>query len=105
MHICFKVQIGNRDDTYVGPDEGEIFMQILRDYLYEFMKNNPNLYVVGTYIQMDEETPHMHIDFVPWVSGCKRGMETTNGLKGGLAGRGFKNEGKGYTEWQQWSEA
>lgn len=99
------VQIGNRDDTYVGSDEGEIAKQILRDYLYEFMKNNPNLYVFGAYIHMDEETPHMHIDFVPWVSGCTRGLETKNSLKGALASRGFKSEGKGYTEWQQWAEA
>ncbi len=99
------VQIGNRDDTYVGSDEGEIAKHILRDYLYEFMKNNPNLYVFGAYIHMDEETPHMHIDFVPWVSGSKRGLETKNSLKGALATRGFKGEGKGYTEWQQWAEA
>lgn len=99
------VQIGNRDDTFVGSDEGEIAKQILRDYLYEFMKNNPNLYVFGAYIHMDEETPHMHIDFVPWVSGSKRGLETKNSLKGALATRGFKGEGKGYTEWQQWAEA
>ena len=99
------VQIGNRDDTYVGSDEGEIAKDILRDYLYEFMKNNPNLYVFGAYIHMDEETPHMHIDFVPWVSGSKRGLETKNRLKGALAARGFKGEGKGYTEWQQWAEA
>ena len=99
------VQIGNRDDTYVGSDEGEIAKDILRDYLYEFMKNNPNLYVFGAYIHMDEETPHMHIDFVPWVSGSKRGLETKNSLNGALAARGFNGEGKGYTEWQQWAEA
>lgn len=93
------VQIGNRDDTSVGSDAGEIAKDILRDYLYEFVKNNPNLYVLGAYIHMDEETPHMHIDFVPWVSGSKRGLETKNSLKGALATRGFKGEGKGYTEW------
>lgn len=99
------VQIGNRDDTSVDSDAGDIAKDILRDYLYEFMKNNPNLYVFGAYIHMDEETPHMHIDFVPWVSGSKRGLETKNSLKGALAARGFKGEGKGYTEWQQWAEA
>lgn len=99
------VQIGNRDDTSVGSDAGEIAKDILRDYLYEFVKNNTNLYVFGAYIHMDEETPHMHIDFVPWVSGSKRGLETKNSLKGALATRGFKGEGKGYTEWQQWAEA
>ena len=99
------VQIGNCDDSYVGSSVGKMAKQILKEYLFEFIKNNPNLYVIGAYIHMDEETPHMHIDFVPWVSGCTRGLETKNSLKGALASRGFKSEGKGYTEWQQWAEA
>jgi hypothetical protein len=54
---------------------------------------------------MDEETPHVHIDFVPWSTDNKRSLETKNSLKGALASRGFESEGKGNTEWQQWSEA
>ena len=99
------VQIGNCEDSYVGSDVGYMVKQILKEYLFGFIENNPNLYVIGAYIHMDEETPHMHIDFVPWVSGCTRGLETKNSLKGALASRGFKSEGKGYTEWQQWAEA
>ena len=34
----------------------------------------------------------------------ERGLETRTSLKGALAGRGFASEGKGNTEWQQWSE-
>ena len=74
----------------MGSSVGKIAKQILKEYLFEFIKNNPNLYVIGAYIHMDEETPHMHIDFVPWVSGCTRGLETKNSLKGALASRGFK---------------
>ena len=70
------VQIGNRDDTGVG-----------------------------SAIHMDEETPHVHIDFVPFSTDNKRGLEIKNSLKGALASRGFESEGKGNTEWQQWSEA
>ena len=47
----------------------------------------------------------LHLDFVPWVSGSGRGLETRTSLKGALATRGFASEGKGNTEWQQWSEA
>ena len=94
------VQIGNRDDTGVGSD-----IKALQDYVELFIRRNPQLYVFGAYIHMDEETPHVHIDFVPFSTGNKRGLETKNSLKGALASRGFESEGKGNTEWQQWSEA
>lgn len=99
------VQIGNKDDTRVGSYSAEIATQILKDYVELFQFRNPQLYVFGAYIHMDEETPHLHLDFVPWVSGSERGLETRTSLKGALAGRGFTSEGKGNTEWQQWSEA
>lgn len=99
------VQIGNMYDTGVGSYSAEIATQILKDYAKLFQFRNPQLYVFGAYIHMDEETPHLHLDFVPWVSDSKRGLETRTSLKGALASRGFASEGKGNTEWQQWSEA
>lgn len=98
------VQIGNMDDTRVGSYSAEIATKILKDYVELFQFRNPQLYVFGAYIHMDEETPHLHLDFVPWVSGSERGLETRTSLKGALASRGFASEGKGNTEWQQWSE-
>lgn len=99
------VQIGNMYDTGVGSYSAEIATQILKDYVELFQFRNPQLYVFGAYIHMDEETPHLHLDFVPWVSDSKRGLETRTSLKGALVSRGFASEGKGNTEWQQWSEA
>ena len=99
------VQIGNKDDAGVGSYSAEIATQILKDYVELFQFRNPQLYVFGAYIHMDEETPHLHLGFVPWVSGSERGLETRTSLKGALAGRGFASEGKGNTEWQQWSKA
>lgn len=99
------VQIGNMYDTGVGSYSAEIATQILKDYAELFQFRNPQLYVFGAYIHMYEETPHLHLDFVPWVSDSKRGLETRTSLKGALASRGFASEGKGNTEWQQWSEA
>ena len=70
-----------------------------------FQLRNPQLYMIGAYIHLDEETSHLHLNFVPWVSGCKRGLETKTSLKAALATRGFASEGKGNTEWKQWAEA
>ena len=99
------VQIGNRDDTGVGSAAADTAVKALQDYVELFIRRNPQLYVFGAYIHMDEETPHVHIDFVPFSTDNKRGLEIKNSLKGALASRGFESEGKGNTEWQQWWEA
>ena len=78
---------------------------MLKDYVKKFQLRNPQLYVIGAYIHLDEETPHLHLNFIPWVSGCKRGLETKTSLKAALATTGFASEGKGNTEWKQWAEA
>lgn len=99
------VQIGNKDDTGIGSVEAEIAAKALEEYLDVFIQRNPQLYVFGAYIHMDEMTPHMHIDFVPWGTGYSKGMKKRNSLKRALESRGFISEGKENTEWQQWSEA
>lgn len=99
------VQVGNMDDTGIGTAEAEVAAKVLEEYLEVFIQRNPQLYVFGAYIHMDEMTPHMHIDFVPWGTGYSKGMKKRNSLKRALESRGFISEGKDNTEWQQWSEA
>ena len=41
-------------------------------------------------LRMDEATPHLHIDFIPYTTGSKRGLETRVSLKKALAELGFK---------------
>ncbi len=54
---------------------------------------------------MDEETPHVHIDFVPFIRNSKRGLDTRVSLKGALAEQGFKGGTRSATEWNQWIES
>lgn len=89
----------------MGSSAAEVATWVLKDYVKMFQLRNPQLYMIGAYIHLDEETPHLHLNFVPWVSGCKRGLETKTSLKAALATRGFASEGKGNTEWKQWAEA
>jgi len=51
---------------------------------------------------MDEATPHLHIDFVPFITGSKRGLDTRVSLKQALAAQGFKGGTRENTEWNQW---
>ena len=54
---------------------------------------------------MDEATPHIHIDFVPFTTGSKRGLDTRVSLKQALAAQGFKGGTRGATEWSQWVQS
>ena len=98
-------QIGNKDDMNVQSSEGQMAKDILCEFMEQFQKRNPNLYVFSSHLHMDEQTPHIHIDFVPFIRNSKRGLDTRVSLKGALAEQGFKGGARGMTEWNEWIEA
>ena len=51
---------------------------------------------------MDEATPHLHIDFIPYTTGSKRGLSTRVSLKQALADQGITGEGRSMTERAVW---
>lgn len=98
-------QIGNKDDMNAKSEEGILAKKILTEFMNEFQARNPNLYVFSAHLHMDEETPHLHIDFVPYITGSKRGLDTRVSLKSALAAEGFTGGTRGATEWNQWIAA
>lgn len=54
---------------------------------------------------IDEETPHLHIDFVPYTTGSKRGLDTRVSLKQALKMQGFEGSNRQETEWNLWIES
>ena len=99
------LQIGNKDDTNAKSEEGQLAKEILIEFMTDFQRRNPNLYVFSAHLHMDEETPHIHIDFVPFIRNSKRGLDTRVSLKGALAEQGFKGGTRSATEWNQWIES
>lgn len=95
-------QIGNKDNMACQSMEGKIAKEILLEFANEFQKRNPQLRVFGIYLHMDEATPHLHIDFVPYMTGSKRGLDTRVSMKQALASRGFVSKGREETERDQW---
>lgn len=98
-------QIGNKDDMSVRGEHGELARQILDEFMQDFQKRNPNLYVFSAHLHMDEETPHLHIDFVPYTTGSKRGLDTRVSLKQALKAQGFEGSNRQETEWSLWMES
>lgn len=98
-------QVGNKDDTGCSMQESQVAKAILLEFAKELQERNPQLRVFGCYLHMDEATPHLHIDFIPYTTGSSRGLDTRVSMKQALASRGFIGKGKSDTEYDQWIEA
>lgn len=96
------LQIGNKDNMAAISEDGQLAAKVLDEYMRDFQQRNPNLHVFSAHMHMDEATPHLHIDFVPFATNSKRGLETRVSLKQALAEQGFAGGARGDTEWSQW---
>ena len=96
------LQIGDKDNMGAESENGELAKKVLDKYMQGFQKRNPNLCVFSAHLHMDEATPHLHIDFVPFTTGSKRGLETRVSLKKALEAQGFVGGSRSDTEWNQW---
>ena len=96
------LQIGDKENMGAESENGQLAMQVLNEYYRSFQERNPQLRVFSAHLHLDEATPHLHIDFVPFTTGSKRGLDTRVSLKQALAAQGFKGGTRGDTEWSQW---
>ena len=99
------IQIGNKDDMNATSENGQLARQMLDEYMQSFQQRNPTLRVFSAHLHMDEATPHLHIDFIPFTTGSKRGLETRVSLKKALETLGFTGGTKSHTELNQWIES
>ena len=99
------LQIGDKENMSAESENGELARRILDEYYRGFQERNPQLRVFSAHLHMDEATPHLHIDFVPFTTGSKRGLDTRVSLKQALAAQGFKGGTRGDTEWNQWVQS
>ncbi|MCF0137039.1 MAG: plasmid recombination protein [Oscillospiraceae bacterium] len=99
------LQIGDKETMSAESENGALASVVLGEYFRGFQARNPQLRVFSAHLHMDEATPHIHIDFVPFITGSKRGLDTRVSLKQALAAQGFKGGTRGDTEWSQWVQS
>ena len=99
------LQIGDKDNMGSETMEGQLAAKILDEYMKGFQERNPTLRVFAAHLHMDETTPHLHVDFVPYTTGSKRGLDTRVSLKQALSALGFKGGTRIETELNQWVAA
>ena len=96
------LQIGDKDNMGAKTENGRLAEKVLDKYMRDFQRRNPTLRVFSAYLHMDEATPHLHIDFVPYTTGSMRGIDTRVSLKQALSALGFKGGTRRETELNQW---
>ena len=82
--------------------------EILKEYAEEFEKENPQFHVVSSVIHMDEQTPHLHISFIPVATGYKQKLDTRCSLTKALEQMGYTNDEKSMlavTKWKHKQES
>ena len=99
------LQIGDKDNMGSETMEGQLAAKILDEYMKGFQERNPTLRIFAAHLHLDEATPHLHIDFIPYVTGSKRGLDTRVSLKQALSSLGFKGGSRSETELNQWVQS
>lgn len=85
----------NDDDRVLGPYALQS-REALKEFFWKFVDENPNLYITGASIHMDEATPHLHVRFIPVAAGYKTGMEKRCSLTKALENMGYdRGSGRG----------
>ena len=85
------IQFGDVRTAPCGSQRGEIAAQLLDEYIRDFQKRNPNLHVFNAVLHMDEASPHIHINFVPfYTQERQRGLSQGVSMKQALIEQGFR---------------
>lgn len=84
-------QVGNKEDAK-DPEKLEKMKNSLKRFYEEFEKNYPNLKVIGAVIHLDEATPHLHMDIVPYAENSKNGLKHKVSFEKAIEQMGFEPE-------------
>lgn len=88
-----------------NPEEAQKTKAVLMEYVKTFQERNPNLYLFNASLHMDEETPHLHLDYIPVARGYKTGLEARNSLSKALEQQGIGSSKRQFDnatiEWQK----
>lgn len=100
------LQWGKKEDFEKDPKLKITAKKALVQYAKDFEKRNPNLKVIGSYIHLDEASPHLHLDYIPVAHGYSRGLSKRNSLSKAFKEMGFvpKKETRKNNSTKLWKE-
>lgn len=84
------VQFGDSKTAPCGSENGKIAQTMLDKYIRDFKDRNPNLHIFNAVLHMDEASPHLHINFIPfYTEGRIKGLSKGVSMKAALDEQGF----------------
>ena len=100
------VQFGDSKTAPCGSETAKITQQMLDEYIRTFRERNPNLYIFNAVLHMDEASPHLHINFIPfYTQGRKNGLSKGVSMKAALMEQGFMAESIRNNQLVAWEES
>ena len=100
------VQFGDCTTAPCGSANEEIAQQMLEEYVHSFQKRNPNLYIFNAVIHLDETSPHLHINFVPFYTTPRQnGLQVGVSMRQALIEQGFAPQGLQNNQLVAWEES
>lgn len=85
------VQVGDKDSTgfATNPENARIAIECLLEYVESFQERNTNLYMFNAVIHLDEATPHLHFDTIPFSDDYRKGMSRQLSIAKALEAMGY----------------
>lgn len=100
------VQFGDCKSVQPGTQRRYYVQTMLNDYMTDFQKRNPNLFVFNAVMHLDEASPHLHIDFIPfYTKERQRGLKKGVSMRAALIEQGFIPQNNGKNQLQLWEES
>jgi len=78
-----------------GGKNEQVSIDILNEYMSSFSKRNPHLFVFSAHIHLSEQTPHIHIDYIPWTDLEGRGLPVRVSENGAFMQQGLTSGKRG----------
>ena len=100
------VQFGDCKSMAYGSDRWHQVRHMLCEYMEDFEARNPNLYVFNAVMHLDEASPHLHIDFIPfYTKERQRGLKKGVSMRAAMIEQGFVPQHAGKNQLEQWEES
>lgn len=100
------VQFGDSKTAPCRSPNGKAAQKMLDDYVRSFKERNPNLYIFNAVIHMDEASPHLHINFIPfYTQGRQKGLQVGVSMKAALVEQGFSPKSIKQNQLVAWEES
>jgi len=89
------VQFGDASTAGCGTSGGELAKKLLDEYVHNFSSRNPNLHIFSAITHNDEQTPHLHICFIPFYTEArKNSLSKGVSMRAALEEQGFTSANK-----------